>query len=304
MQIGRYQLINGIARGGMAEIFLARDTTQSETHRCIVKRLLPAMSQQKEMRNMFLDEGRITALFEHPHVVSCSPPEEFEGSWFMVMDYVEGTNLGRLLEYIHHQGFGLPIPLCVHVVRCVAAGLQHAHNICDPDTGEPLHIVHRDMTPDNVLIGVGGEVKIADFGIAAGKGRLTNTLLGQTKGKVGYMSPEQASALTIDPRSDVFSLGIVLHEMLTRRPLYAVDADFIGMQRIVSEAPTAPSTLNADVDSYLDDVCVRALQKAAEDRFQYAGEMAGLLEEWLDAAGYHDPTAMFADWLSQLAARR
>jgi eukaryotic-like serine/threonine-protein kinase len=302
MHIGRYQLINGIARGGMSEVFLARDTTREETHRCIVKRLLPAMAKQLAMRHMFLDEGRVTALFDHPHVVGCSPPEEYEGSWFLVMDYVEGTNLRRLLEYIHHLGFGLPIPLCVHVVACVAAGLDHAHGIRDPETDELLCLVHRDVAPDNILIGVDGEVKIADFGIASGHGRLTKTMHGQTKGKVGYMSPEQADAQQIDLRSDIFSLGIVLHEMLARSPLYAADADFIAMQRLAREAPFGPSRLNADVDSNLDSICVRALQKEPDDRFERAGEMSVLLADWLAAGGYTDPAAMFADWLAQLAA--
>lgn len=303
MHIGPYQLISGIARGGMAEIFLARDTRLDAAHRCIVKRMLAEIARQAQMRDMFLDEGRITALFDHPNIVGCTEPERDGETWFLVMDYVEGTNLNRLLEYIHHLGFGLPIPLCVHVVRCVADGLDHAHNVADPTTGEPLNVIHRDVTPDNILIGVNGEVKIADFGIAKGRGRLTKTMHGQVKGKIAYMSPEQAGATAIDHRSDVFSLGVVLHEMLTRSKLYAEEADFIALQRIAREAPFPPSQRNADVDSDLDSICIRALQKTPEDRFNSAGEMAESLAEWLVVSEYNEPDAMFADWLAQLAER-
>ena len=303
MRLGRYQLISGIARGGMSEIFLARDTTQGPEHRCIVKRLLPEKASHPQWQDMFLDEGRITSLFDHPHVVGCTPPEQDGPTWFLAMDYVEGTNLSRLLEYLYHLGFGLPLPLCAHVIACVASGLDHAHNVRDPSTGQPLHVVHRDVTPDNILVGVGGEVKIADFGIAKGRGRLTKTMHGQVKGKLGYMSPEQLNVTDMDHRSDIFSLGVVLHELLTRRPLYADDREFVAMRRIAHEPPPPPSSIYADVDPTLDEICLRALQKVPSERFERAEQMAEALRAWLKSAGYPDPAASFADWLQQLADR-
>ncbi len=304
MQIGEYQIINGLARGGMSEIFVARHVDATDGERVIVKRLLPSASERKDMRDMFLDEGRITALFDHPHVVGCSPPAEEDGSWYLVMDYVEGTNLGRLLSYIHHLGFGLPIPLCAYVIACIAAGLDHAHRIVDPGTGAPLRIIHRDVSPDNILIGVSGEVKITDFGIAHGRGRRTKTMHGVIKGKSGYMSPEQANAHPLDWRSDLFSLGVVFHEMLTRQPLYSADAEFMAMQRIAREPAPAPSSLFADVPRELDGIALKALEKDPADRFQSGAAMAHALVVWLRKSRFSNASAMFADWLAQLADRR
>ena len=303
MRLGRYQLISGIARGGMAEIFLARDTTLPADHRCIVKRLLPARAANPDMQAMFLDEGRITSLFRHPNVDGCTPPELVDDTWFLVMDYVEGTNLGRLVEYVQHLGFGLPLPLAVHVIGCVAAGLDHAHHVVDPNTAQPLNIVHRDVTPDNILVGVNGEVKIADFGIAKGRGRMTKTMHGEIKGKAGYMSPEQVNGELLDARSDLFSLGVVMHELPAGQSLFSGGADFIAMQRVVREHPPPPSQYNAKVDAQLDTICMKALNKEPRGRFSRGGEMSEALSAWLHRAGYVDPGAVFADWLWQLAAR-
>lgn len=301
--LGRYELLSGIARGGMSEVFLARPLDGDETDRVIVKRLLPESAGRADLVHMFIDEGRITSQLHHPHVVGCTPPEQADGSWFLVMDYVQGTNLSRLVQYIQHLGFGLPIPLCAYVVGCVAAGLDHAHRLIDRDSGQHLHIVHRDVSPDNILIGVDGEVKIADFGIAKGKGRLTQTMHGQIKGKMGYMSPEQANGRPVDLRSDIFSLGVVLHELLSRQPLYADELEYMALQRISNEEPFPPSRLFADVDTDLDSIVIRALQKAPDDRFAGADEMSMMLFDWLLTSGYEQPAAMFADWLLQLAAR-
>ena len=274
-QLDRYELIGEIASGGMATVFLARLGGAGGFQRLVaIKRLHPHLAYQEEFVEMFLDEGRLAAAIHHPHVV---PILESENGHYVVMEFIEGDTLAGIEARALARGVMLPRAVAVRIVLDALSGLHAAHQLKDGE-GRLLGLVHRDCTPQNILVGTDGSSRITDFGVARAASRLAITRSQTVKGKVAYLSPEQATAGELDRRSDIFTMGIVLWEALAGRPLFLADNDGATISRLLT-APIPSVRLHApDVSPQLDEVCTRALQRHASRRFPTAAAMAEALE--------------------------
>ncbi len=287
---GDYELIRHIATGGMAEIYLARQHADLSDdgglnlgleRYLVVKRMLPELAVRNEFVAMFLDEAKLTASLQHPHVVRVFDLGETDNAYYIAMELVDGPHLGAMFAHSLRAKKPLPIELCAFITARAADGLHYAHNKSDPATGQPLNLVHRDISPQNILVSRHGEVKVTDFGVAKASTQQNKTRTGVVKGKVSYMSPEQCLGDSIDARTDVFALGIVLYELLTRKRLFRDKSDLLIMQRITSGEIPKPSSVNANVDAALDDIVMRALARGVGDRYQTANDLAEALDRWL-----------------------
>ncbi len=297
-RIGRYELLHRISAGGMGEVFFARLIGVEEFQKpLVVKRMLPEFSARKDVVTMFLDEARLVSKLDHPGIVQVFELGEENGQYFLAMELVDGPDLSHLANFATKDGRPIPLPVAVWIAARAGEALHYAHEQKDPVTEEPLELVHRDISPQNILISKHGEVKIADFGIARAKQRDSQTEPGATKGKVAYMAPEQCFGEAVDRRTDVFALGIVLHELLARRPLYAGDGGMQAMQRILLEPAPPPSAANPRVDEELDAIVLRALEKAPAARYPTALDLVEALDDWLRANSRDDPRTSLAAWV-------
>lgn len=282
--IGRYQIIGLLGTGGMAEVFLGRSWEPDDSafagssigsrrdRPVVVKRILPHLARQQHFVDMFRDEARIAAQIRHPNVVEVYELGETGHELYMVMEYLAGESAAGVARQLALRKKLLSFGLCAHLLAEVCAGLHAAHDLYDDD-GEPMHIVHRDVSPANILITYGGEVKILDFGIAVAANRLSKTDAGQVKGKYAYMSPEQCRGKPLDRRSDVFSLGTVLYELSTCRRLFKRPSDMETLEAVCNETAVPPSQLVSKYPPELERICLKALQKNPEDRYQTAAAM-------------------------------
>jgi serine/threonine protein kinase len=302
-RFGDYELIRKIAAGGMAEIFLARLSTSDGFGRpVVVKRMLPQLAVRDDFVTMFLDEARLAANLTHPNIVQVFNLGEHAGAYFMAMELIDGPHLGALFAHSLRQRNALPIEYCAFAVARSADGLDYAHDRNDPATGLPLNIVHRDISPQNILVSKQGDVKVTDFGVAKAETQESKTRTGIIKGKVSYMSPEQCLGDKVDRQTDVFALGIVLYELLTRRRLFRDKSDMLVMQRITNQDVPAPSTVNAKIDDELDGICQKALARDKAARYQSAAELSEALDIWLVAKGYTSVKTGLARWMGEHAA--
>lgn len=301
-RFGEYELIEKIATGGMAEIYLARTGgVEGFSRPVVVKKMLPQLAVREDFVTMFLDEARLAANLAHANVVQVFNLGEVDGAYFMAMELVDGPHLGALFAHSLRKRNPLPIEMCVHSIARSADGLHYAHNMTDPNTGQRLNIVHRDISPQNILVSRHGDVKVTDFGVAKASTQETKTRTGIIKGKVAYMSPEQCLGELVDSRTDVFALGVVLYELLTRRRLFRDKSDLLIMQRITGQDVAAPSTLNSDVDEELDQICQKALARKREERFESAAELSEALDVWLAMRGYADCRNRLSRWMREHA---
>ena len=269
-----------IGQGGMAEVFEARlEGPQQFSRPCVIKRLRPELLSSPEQVTRFLEEARLMAQLQHPNLVQVFDLGEADGQYYIAMERIDGPALSRLLEVLEQQGERLPIDVAVYIAARVAEGLHFAHELIDPTTHKPLHIVHRDVSPQNILLGLAGDAKLADFGIAkAEMEHRAPTQMGIAKGKPAYMSPEQARAMVVDRRTDVYALGVVLWEMLAGTSLFA-DRD--RRRRFEKDGPPPPSSLCPGADAALDAVVHGALRAQAKDRTPTARLMEEALDQWL-----------------------
>jgi serine/threonine-protein kinase len=278
---GRYQLIKKIATGGMGEVFLARQQGPVGFQKLVVvKRLLPHLSEEQEFINMFFDEARIAALLNHPNIAQIYDLGEAEGGYYIAMEYVHGENLRVVAQEAHERKGGMPLALKCRVVADAAAALDFAHKAKSP-AGQPLDLIHRDVSPQNVIVGFSGAVKLIDFGVAKATNKITRTATGIIKGKYAYMSPEQARGEDLDSRSDIFGLGIVLYEVLTHQRLFKRENDTATLKAVVGLKVPPPSTVVKGVPKAVDAIVLKALEKDREDRYQTGGELRLALEEFL-----------------------
>ncbi|MFP4600612.1 MAG: protein kinase domain-containing protein, partial [Persicimonas sp.] len=279
---GKYELIEKIGEGGMAEVFLARqrgDVAGFEKS-VALKRIFPHLTDREDLVVMFLDEARIAAQLNHPNIVQVYDLGNVDDTLYIAMEYVDGRDLRHICEVgIERENF-VSKPMAARIVAEAAAGLHYAHTSTD-DQGNPRNIVHRDVSPQNILVSMEGQVKVGDFGVAKAEDRLGKTRSGQRKGKLSYMSPEQFEADKVDARSDVYTLGIVLYETTVRTRLFRGKSDFETMNLIANAKVTPPSQVRPEFPADLEAIIMKALSKEPEDRFQSAHEFQVALEDWL-----------------------
>jgi serine/threonine-protein kinase len=262
----------------MGRVELAMRRSGTFTRLYAVKRLHPHLRGDGAMRSMFLDEGRVAGLLRHANVVAVLDVGEDEDGPFLVMDYVDGVSLDKLLKHRALSQELLPIDGCAQILAQVARGLHTAHELTAPD-GTPLNLVHRDVSPQNILIGRDGVARMSDFGIAKALGQSSRTSTGLLKGKAGYMSPEQLRFEQIDRRSDLFALGVVLFEVLTLRRLYKGEDGSAVARRILGELPPDLGDERSDAPPALVELCFELLGKDPRDRPETAAEVAERLEQ-------------------------
>ncbi|MBM4779075.1 MAG: protein kinase [Archangiaceae bacterium] len=267
--IGRYEIKRRLAEGGMAEVYLAQATGPEGFAKDVVIKVVRAfLSSDQQFIDMFINEARLSSRLNHANVVQIFDFGKHEQSYFIAMEYVRGTSLFDLRKRCRDRGIPFPPTLVAEIGAQVARGLQYAHSLSDK--GKPLGIVHRDVTPHNVLLSFDGAVKLTDFGIA--KASTTHTAPGVLKGKFAYMAPEQARGEMVDSRTDIFALGVVLWEMLTGGRLFDGDSELAVLRAVQSSLIAPPSRLNPEVPNELSDIVLKALSRPPAERYQSAFE--------------------------------
>ncbi len=280
-RIGKFDVIAEIGTGGMATVYLARSTGQGGFNRLVaIKVMHPHLSQEDSFVEMFLDEARVAATIQHPNVVSIIDVGIEEGLIFLIMDYVEGDSFSNIEKMAVNLRRRIPLGIILRITLDALAGLHYAHELTDHQ-GNPQNIIHRDVSPQNVVVGVDGTARIVDFGIAKAESRITNTQVGLIKGKLNFMAPEQIRGHGLDRRVDVFGMGVTLWEAITLRRLFAGENEFDTARRILSGE--YPSLLDYDprLPPVLDAICQRALHPDPDQRFHTAAEFAEAIEHEL-----------------------
>lgn len=282
-KFGKYLLLEKLNSGGMAEVYLAKSTGASGIAKFVaVKRILPQYSDNPEYVTMFTDEAKIAVNLNHSNIVSYLDFGIENRQLYLVMEYVEGRNLRQILNKLAKSDKHLTLEQSVYVVKEAAAGLDHAHRCLDGSTGKPLNIIHRDMSPQNIMASFEGEIRIIDFGIAKAESQLETTRAGTFKGKFGYMSPEQAEGLPIDYRTDIFSLGIVLWELLANERLFAANNEIETLRKIrTCHIPSLKKNV-PNMPQDLERICNRALAKDRGLRYQSCAEFHKDLNRFLN----------------------
>lgn len=279
--LGRYRLLALLATGGMAEIHLARQTgIQGFERLAVVKRILPHLAKEKRFLEMFFDEARIAAQLNHPNIVQIYELGQQGEQYYIAMEYLEGESLAYLVHEARRTGQRLPPELAAGIVAQVCDGLGYAHHMLD-ENGQPLHIVHRDVSPQNIIVLFSGAVKLVDFGIAKAATQAHQTRVGTLKGKLAYMSPEQCRSQELDARSDVFSLGAVLWELLAHRRLFKRPDEAGVIHAIAYEPIPAIRAFHPEVPEALEAIALRALQRRPDERYPTASEMGEALHDFL-----------------------
>ena len=270
-RIGPYLLHKKVARGGMAELFLADYVRQDGFKRKVaIKRILPHLAGNQDFIKMFTREARLAALLQHPNIVQIFDYGKIENAYFIAMEFIDGKNLGEILTTLKQ---GLPVDKAVFIISRICKGLDYSHTKRDENTGEPFHIVHRDISPQNLLISYQGEVKISDFGISKARSEPSLTQAGVVKGKMAYLSPEQALGEPIDHRADIYALGLVFYETLTGKRVYTFSSDVEALRAIpkMDIEPVGNSVPGVHED--LNRIVMKCLEKQKEQRYQSASAL-------------------------------
>lgn len=278
---GKYLLLEKVSTGGMAEVYKAKEFGADGFERLLaVKRILNSIAEDEVFISMFIDEAKIAGQLNHPQIAQIFDLGKVDGSYFIAMEYVSGKDLKAIWEQMVRSGQKVDVFMACYVVMRICEGLQYAHTKRDA-AGNELHIVHRDISPQNVLLSYEGEAKIIDFGIAKAQNKSNETQVGVLKGKVSYMAPEQVRGLHIDHRADVFSLGIVLYELLTLQRLFLGESDFDTLEKIRKVEMSPPTLYNPFIPRELEDIVLKALARSPDERFQDASEMRDALERFM-----------------------
>ncbi len=277
-QLGKYILLDQLAVGGMAELYRAMITSVQGFEKLIaIKKILPHLATEEYLVSSFIDEAKLAALLHHQNIVQIYDFGSLDGTYFIAMEYILGKDCRIISSIAKEKNTPLGLPNALLIVSRICAGLDYAHKLKDFQ-GKPLNIIHRDISPQNILITYEGDVKIVDFGIAKAASQNTRTQMGMIKGKVAYMSPEQAAGKAINHRSDIFSCGIILYELITGKRMFSGDTMHI-LSNVIEANFAKPDELQKDLPQQLIEVFNRALQKDPEDRYQTCGEMLNDLEK-------------------------
>jgi serine/threonine-protein kinase len=296
-RLGAYELVRLLAQGGMADIYLAR---QAGSNRHVaVKVLNTSRAGDVESCALFMDEARVAGLLCHPNLAGVYEVDVEDGVYYLAMEYVHGADLREVLAQAELRQSAVPFDAAVTIVAGAAAALDHAHRRCGPD-GRPLHLVHRDVSLSNIMVGHDGSVKVIDFGIAVSTASMHHTNPGIVRGKASYMSPEQCLGDPVDLRTDVFALGIVLYELTTGRRCFNGNSDFERMVGIVRGEWMLPSQFIQDFPAGLEEVIRTALAPDVEQRYASAAAMIDALEAVAALEGWHLGTAATAGLMQSL----
>jgi serine/threonine-protein kinase len=300
---GKYRLLGVMSAGGMAELYLALQAGPEGFSKVVaLKRVLPHLADSHDFVQMFMDEARLAARLDHPNIVRIYDFGESNRQYFMAMEYLPGEDLSSIHWRARKAGQVMPHEIACAVVQAAAEGLHFAHELTDTN-GQPLHLVHRDANPSNILVTYQGVVKVADFGIAKAMGNVNQTQFGQVKGKAAYLAPEQATGETLDRRADVFCLGIVLWESLTGQRLFSRETEVASAQASVTYTPPLPSKVRPGLPAELDLIILRALAKRPEQRYQTAQELADELEDFFRRKSMKPTAKEIAAWMEGLFGR-
>lgn len=270
---GKYSLLKRIHVSGMAEIFLAKSIGIEGSRRTLaIKRILPSIAGDQEFIPTFIDEARLSVRLNHANVVQIEDLGQIGGTYYIAMEYVPGKDLRAVLERFRRRREIMPTAMALFIATRICAGLDYAHRK-KGERSQDLQIIHRDISPENILLSSRGEVKLIGFGIAKAADRMQNTQPRILKGRLGYMSPEQVCGLPIDRRSDVFALGVILYEMLTGEELFVRESVFSTLLAVRNAEVTSPRLVNPNIPPALEKVMLKALARAVEDRYQWASEL-------------------------------
>jgi serine/threonine protein kinase len=297
---GKYYLVDKIAVGGMAEIFKAKSFSHAGFEKLLViKRILAHHSENEEFVAMFIDEAKISAQLQHPNIVHVYDFGQLHTNCYIAMECVDGKDIKRILKKMAERRKLLPVEYAIFIAQQVALGLEHAHTKTNLQ-GEALDIIHRDMSPANVLVGYSGDIKLADFGIAKAKFSGYDTEVGVLKGKFEYMSPEQARGEPVTQQSDIFSLGIILYEMLTGRRLFKAKSEIATLEKIKALDLKPPSHYNQEANEDIDALVMGALQKQTGDRYATAHAFEQALSQYLHTTFEPQTQRRLSEFLCEL----
>jgi eukaryotic-like serine/threonine-protein kinase len=292
---GKYYLLGLIARGGMAEVYRARPRA-GDRRLLAIKVMRPQLAREARFIDMFHREGKLAMVLKNRCIVETVEVGQHDGRHFITMEYIGGRDLTQVLRRCQETQQRIPVPHAVYIAARIAEGLHFAHTLAGPD-GRPLNIVNRDVSPSNVRLSYDGDVKLLDFGIAQALTKFTSEI-GILKGKFSYMSPEQIRGMPLDARTDVFSAGIILHEMLTTEKLFRGDTEFALMEKVRKAEVPPPSNFNRRVTAELDAISLKALASDVADRYQSAAALAADLDALI--AGYRFDPKELRQFMRQL----
>jgi serine/threonine protein kinase len=301
--MGRYELLEPMATGGMAELYLARSRRMAGFEKLVVlKRILPHFARDSEFVDMFLNEARLAATLDHPNVVGVMDFGDAAGDYFLTMEYVHGADLNQLLG-LAEETRRMPLEVALSIVCGVCAGLHYAHEKAGSD-GRPLRLVHRDVSPSNVLVSYDGAIKVTDFGIATATARTRATQAGTLKGKCGYMSPEQCKGAAVDRRSDVFALGIMLYETTLLHRAFTAEHEYAAMNKIITGDLEHPSMVRPGYPAELETIVLRALALEPSERFGTAQALQQALEAFALRYRLRLSPLVVAAWMKKVLGLR
>ncbi len=270
-RIGPYLLTQKIAQGGMAELYLADYLREDGFRKTVaVKKVLPHLADNRDFIDMFIREARLAALLQHPNVVQIADFGKIQNAYFIAMEYVNGKNLAEIMGFLKK---GLPVDMALFLILKISSGLQYSHSRKDDKTGKPLNIIHRDISPQNILISLNGEVKLSDFGISKATSEPSLTQAGVIKGKLSYLSPEQAMGHEVNHQVDIYALGLVFYEILSGSRLYRFSNDIEAIRTIPQMTIPPIISLRPDIPQGMNDIVMRCLEKSTVRRYQTAKEL-------------------------------
>ncbi|MFC1655155.1 serine/threonine protein kinase, partial [Myxococcota bacterium] len=299
-KFGDFVIVKHLSTGGMAEVYLARMSgVGGFTKPVALKLILPHLAADNMFIKMFLDEARLAVSLSHDHIAQILDLGELEDRYYIAMEFAHGRDLQQITNRTRKSGRLLPLPYAAKIISQIAEGLYYAHTKTS-DQGESLGIVHRDVSPHNVILTFDGTAKLIDFGVAKARMTFEEEEEGVLKGKFSYMSPEQIRGMPVDPRSDIFALGIVLWEICTGAKLYRESSELLTMEAILRKPVPKPREMRGDMPPDLEAIILKALAKRAVDRFQSGQEMHAALEGYLGRSGWAVGSPHLSEFMKKL----